>query len=79
MFHNYNFFKILTILFIFYFTNSSFLKANIIQDSIDPYCQGENANEFFKDRKIKNIKIITNKKKWAKNILRTFVNFNSED
>ena len=80
MVHNHNFFKVLTILFILYFTNNVFSEADIIQDSIDPYCQDANVVEFLQDKEIKNIEIFTDKKKkWSKNILRAFVLFNSDD
>ena len=80
MLRNYYFFRVLIILLSFYLTNSVYSQDNLIKDSINPYCQANDIDEFFQDKKIKNIEIITDKrKKWIKNALRIVVDFNSEE
>ena len=56
MLRNYYFFRVLIILLSFYLTNSVYSQDNLIKDSIDPYCQANDVDEFFQDKKIKNIK-----------------------
>jgi len=77
---NHYFLRVLIILFFFYLTNSVYSQDNLIKDSIDPYCQAIDIDEFFQDREIKNIEIITdNRKKWIKNTLGTIVEFYSNE
>ena len=80
MLRNHNFFRVLIVILFFYLTNSVYSQDNLIKDSIDPYCQANDVDEFFQDKKIKNIEIIIDKrKKWIKNTLRTIVEFNSDE
>ena len=80
MLRNYYFFRVLIILLSFYLTNSVYSQDNLIKDSINPYCQANDIDEFFQDKKIKNIEIIIDKrKKWIKNALGILVDFNSEE
>ena len=78
MLRNYYFFRVLIILLSFYLTSSVYSQDNLIKDAINPYCQANDIDEFFQDKKIKNIEIVTDKrKKWIKNALRIIVDFNS--
>ena len=80
MLRNYYFFRVLIILLSFYLTNSVYSQDNLIKDSINPYCQANDIDEFFQERKIKNIEIITDeRKRWIKNALAILVDFNSEE
>ena len=63
MLRNHCLFRVLIILLFFCLTNSVYSQDNLVKDLIDPYCQSNNIDEFFKDKKIKNIEIITDKKK----------------
>ena len=47
MLRNYYFFRVLIILLSFYLTNSVYSQDNLIKDSINPYCQGNDIDEFF--------------------------------
>ena len=52
---NHYFFKVLIILLFFNLTIGVYSQDNLVKDLIDPYCQSNNIDEFFKDKKIKNI------------------------
>ena len=58
----YKFF-FLTILFISIFPFKTYPNTNLFNDAINPYCSGKNVDKFLNERKIKNIEIITDKKK----------------
>ena len=54
MLRNYYFFRVLIILLSFYLTNSVYSQDNLIKDSINPYCQANDIDEFFQDKKTHN-------------------------
>ena len=73
-------FIILIITFFIFSINNSFSKNFTISDAIKPYCNGIDAEVFLKEKKIKNIEIVTdNPRKWVKNIFRALLEFNSEE
>ena len=73
-------FIILIITFFIFSINNSLSKNFTISDAIKPYCNGIDAEVFLKEKKIKNIEIVTdNPRKWVKNIFRALLEFNSEE
>ena len=60
--------------------NNSYSKDFIINEQIEPYCNGVSVDKFVKERTIDSIEIITNKtRKWEKNLIRSLVEFKSKD
>ena len=77
---NYRFYIIFLLLFIIFPLKNTYSKNFVVEDLIDPYCNGIGPDEFLQEGKIDNIEIITDKtKKWTRNILGAIVEFNSED
>ena len=77
---NYRFYIIFLLLFIIFPLKNTYSKNFVVEDLINPYCNGIGPDEFLQERKIDNIEIITDKtKKWTKNIIGAIVEYNSED
>ena len=71
---------LLLIIFSLIFSFPSFSQSISVSDSIDPFCNGKDIDQVSKSKKIKNIEIITNKrKKWTKNMLATILQFYSDE
>ena len=73
---------IILLILIFFLTpiKNSYPSNFILEDQIEPYCNGVGPDNFLKDIKIDNIEIRAHKsKKWTKNLLGVLVDFNSKD
>ena len=69
------FFFLILILFTF---NKTYPASFSPEDSIQPYCNGINVDEFIKDKKIEILEIkVNNNRKWSENLLNAILEFNS--
>ncbi len=68
--------------FFLIFTSFIFIKSNSAtlspEDSIQPYCNGIDVDEFIKDKKIEILEIkVNNNRRWSENLLNAILEFNS--
>ena len=75
---NYRLFFLTTLVIISLGFNKLHSQETIPTDSIKPYCDGANVEEFIENNKIESLEIKTNNtKKWSRNILNTMLDLNS--
>ncbi len=80
MLNNYRFVYAFIIAFIIFPINNLYSKDFIVNDAIDPYCNGVDSTPFFEEREIKNIEIIMDEpRRWVTNAFRILVEFNSNE
>ena len=66
------------LILIFFTFNKTYSASFSPEDSIEPYCNGIDVDEFIKDEKIEILEIqVNNNRKWSKNLLKALLELNS--